>query len=624
MVALLGAILMKLRRYKKAEQQLRLAIKLAPSFAKPYEDLGHLLVLDGRAKEAVNVLQTATRLDPQLESAHFNLGKALAALGRGKEADAAFEKSFQFNPDRKSLALAVEHLKQKRPEQAERLCRQVLGNAPNNVDALRLLSVIATQAGHPDKAANLLRRVISLAPDFIDAVIDLGKLLQEQHELEQAIDCFQKAVSIDPERPQAHFLLAAALAPAARTYEAVDAYRRTVALRPRHAGAWLGLGHVLKTVGRQEEAVEAYRRCIAFKPNSGETYWSLANLKLYTLSDDDVTAMLAALETDDIGEQSEVNLLFSLAKAYEDRKDFETAWQYYERGNSQQRMLEHYDPVQTEVIHDALIEVFTSEFLRANDGLGNSDNAPIFILGLPRSGSTLLEQILASHSQVEGTSELHYLGRVATSLSRNRADGINYPEAVRELGEEHFKSLGADYLQAAQMHRVEGKPRFIDKMPNNFPTIGFAHLILPNAKIIDARRHPLDGCLSCYRQLFARGQSFTYDLTDIGEYYLQYQRIMDHWHEVLPGWVLTVQYEDVVANLDSEVRRLLEYCELPFEEQCTRFHETQRPVRTASSEQVRQPIYNSAVNFAKNYEPHLEELLEVLEPILPRYAKYRL
>jgi tetratricopeptide (TPR) repeat protein len=406
------------------------------------------------------------------------------------------------------------------------------------------------------------------------------------------------------------------------TYDAVEAYQEVLKLRPEHPGALLGLGHVLKTMGQQDEAVQAYRDCIRVNPDSGESYWSLANLKTYQLSNDDIAEMKSRLENSEVSDQATVNFMFALAKATEDRGDFDRAWEYYVAGNSKRRMLEHYDPVRTEVTNDEIVDVFSREYLEANEGLGNPDSSPIFVVGLPRSGSTLIEQILASHSQVEGTAELPYAGRVASSLNRNRADGINYPQAVRELGAEHFESLGQDYLNLAQLHRTEGKPRFIDKMPNNFPTIGFVHLILPNAKIIDARRYPLDSCLSCYRQLFARGQTFTYDLTDIGEYFVQYQRMMDHWHEVLPGCVLTVQYEDVVTDFENQVRRLLEYCELPWEDACINFYETERPVRTASSEQVRQPVYTKSVHFWRNHEQHLGELIEVLSPVLGRYEQY--
>jgi tetratricopeptide (TPR) repeat protein len=627
MVALLGAILLKSNQVSESEVYLRQAIRLAPNFAKPHEDLGHLLLLKRQPEEAVEVLEKATRLDPHLDHAFFNLGKALAMLGRGQDADEAFEKSFALNPERKKLALAAEHQKEGRWEEAEPLYREVLRQNPTNVDAMRLLGNVAMQTGRIYYAERLFRRAVSNAPDFVAAQIDLGHALKKQSRLEEAIDQFRQAIRLEPDNIQAHHLLGSTLSLAAQTHEAVDAYQKVLELAPKHAGAMLGLGHVLKTVGRQEEAIEAYRDCIRHKPHNGEIYWSLANLKTYQLTDEDIRGMEAmasgeAERAAEVSEESRINFLFALAKAREDRGEFERAWEHYHEGNQRRRILETYDPVRDEVMNDEIVKVFNREFLSENSGLGQPSAEPIFVVGLPRSGSTLIEQILASHSQVEGTSELPYAGLVASSLNRNRADGINYPHAVRELAAEHFERLGGDYLELARIHRVEGRPRFIDKMPNNFPTIGLIHLILPNAKIIDARRYPLDSCLSCYRQLFARGQSFTYDLTEIGEYFIQYQRMMDHWHEVLPGRCLTVQYEEVVTDFENQVRRLLNYCELPWEDACMHYYETERPVRTASSEQVRQPVYSRSVNFWRNYEEHLAELIEVLEPVLPRYRQY--
>ena len=622
MVALLGATLLKTKQPLEAEKFLRQAIDLAPSFAKPHEDLGTLLLEENRPEEAVNFLQNATRLDPQAELAFFNLGRALIMLGKGAEADKAFEASFELNPERKKLALAADHHRNGRLEEARELYREVLRETPNNVDALRLLGAIAASQSRFDEAERRFRRAIELAPDFVRAIIDLGRILKEQNRYEEAIECFKKANTLEPGNVQSHFQLASTLAPAALTYEALEAYQRVLELQPDHPGALLGLAHMLKTVGRQDEAIAGYRDFISLKPDQGEGYWSLANLKTYRLSGEDIREIESRLTKDDLTDQSAVNFLFALAKTYEDQSNFDRAWDYYSQGNKKQRMIEQYDPVQTEVTNDSIVSVFDQQFLDKNAGLGNPDPAPIFVVGLPRSGSTLIEQILASHSQVEGTSELPYLGRVVTSLNRNRADGINYPKATQELGEKQFKALGQDYLDLAELHRTEKKPRFIDKMPNNIPSIGFLHLILPNAKIIDARRYPLDSCFSCYRQLFARGQTFTYDLTDIGEYFLQYQRMMDHWHEVLPGRVLTVQYEDMVTDFDNQVRRLLEYCELRWEDACINFHQTERPIRTASSEQVRQPIYSKSINYWKNYEQYLGELVEVLDPVLPRYAQY--
>jgi tetratricopeptide (TPR) repeat protein len=627
MVALLGAILLKSNEVPESEKFLRQAIRLAPNFAKPHEDLGHLLLIKRQPEEAAEVLKKATRLDPHLDHAFFNLGKALAMQGKGREADEAFEKSFELNPERKRLALAAEHQKEGRWEEAEQLYREVLRDNPANVDAMRLLGNVAMQTGRIYYAERLFRRAVSNAPDFVMAQIDLGHALKKQSRLEEAIDQLRQAIRLEPDNVQAHHLLGSTLSLAAQTHEAVDAYQKVLELAPKHTGAMLGLGHVLKTVGRQEEAIEAYRNCIRHKPHNGEIYWSLANLKTYQLTDEDIREMesMASGEAEgarEVSEESRINFLFALAKAHEDRGEFDRAWEYYHEGNQQRRILETYDPVRDEVMNDEIVKVFDREFLGENTGLGHPSMEPIFVVGLPRSGSTLIEQILASHSQVEGTSELPYAGLVASSLNRNRADGINYPHAVRELEEEHFKRLGGDYLDLARIHRIEGRPVFIDKMPNNFPTVGFIHLILPNAKIIDARRYPLDSCLSCYRQLFARGQSFTYDLTEIGEYFIQYQRMMDHWHEVLPGRCLTVQYEEVVTDFENQVRRLLDYCELPWEDTCMRYYETERPVRTASSEQVRQPVYSKSVNFWRNYEERLAELVEVLEPVLPRYRQY--
>ncbi len=361
---------------------------------------------------------------------------------------------------------------------------------------------------------------------------------------------------------------------------------------------------MLKTLGDQQEGIAAYQRCLALEPDFGEAYYSLANLKTYRFADSEIEQMQRQLENEKLNDTSRVNFLFALAKAFEDRKDFAQAWRYYEQGNATQRMLVSYDPVQTETINDELIAFFNADFFAATAGHGDPDPAPIFVLGLPRSGSTLVEQIIASHSQVEGTSELSYIGRLTKSLNHNRADAMRYPQVLAELQPRHFQRLGQDYLEMAARHRVEGTAHFIDKMPNNFPSVGFIHSILPNAKIIDARRHPLDACVGNLRQLYARGQTFSYDQNDIGEYYLQYLRMMQHWDEVLPGKVLRVQYEDTVADLETQVRRILDFLELPWEDSCLHFHATERAVRTASSEQVRQPIYTSSVGFWRHYASH--------------------
>ena len=618
-LGLLGATLGDQGKFEEAENILGKVIDLAPTFAKPYEDLGTLLMQQQRAEEAIPLLEKSVRLDPKMEEAHFQLGKALAMVGRGEEADAAFERSFALSPERGMMALAAEHHQAGRLEQAEKLCRQVLQKNPGHVDALRMLGLIAAAAGDLEDAEHLLRQALENAPDHVPAMFELGRVLKELDHHEQAIEVYREIVKLHPDNPKAHFRLAGVLGPAALTELSAAAYQRCLDLAPQHAGAWLGLGHMLKTLGRQDEGIEAYQRCLELEPDFGEAYYSLANLKTYRFDDAQIQEMKERVASESVKEVSEVNFLFALAKAYEDRGDFDQAWHYYEQGNDKQRILVSYDPVQTETVNNDLIEFFDADFFKEHLNSGNPDRSPIFVLGMPRSGSTLVEQIIASHSQVEGTSELPYIGRISKSLNRNRADGMRYPQVLSELEPRHFHRLGQDYLQMAAMHRVEGTPRFIDKMPNNFPSVGLIHTILPNAKIIDARRHPMDACLGNLKQLYAKGQTFSYDQNDIGEYYLQYQRMMDHWDEVLPGKVLRVQYEDTVADLESQVLRILEYLELPWEDGCLNFYDTERAVRTASSEQVRQPIYTSGVGFWRNYEPYLEELQEVLEPILDRY-----
>ncbi|HSN71162.1 MAG TPA: sulfotransferase, partial [Steroidobacteraceae bacterium] len=493
--------------------------------------------------------------------------------------------------------------------------RDVLLRNPDDVDALRLLASIAMGVRQFGDAEIMLNRALEIAPDFFQARMDLGLALQEQDKLDEAAANFRHAARLEPQRAQPLTALATTLAMAGRHDESLAAYEEALQRDPRNPFALTGLGHVLKTIGRQDEAVAAYRRCTKHRPEHGEAHWSLANLKTFRFEDEEIAAMEQLLESPRLRDEPRVNVLFALAAGLEQRKDYAGAWQRYLEGNALRRERESYDPVQTAVLHDQLIEVFNAEFLAQHATAGHPDRAPIFIVGLPRSGSTLIEQILASHSTVEGTHELPELSQVARSTARNRSDRLSYPLTVRDLDTGTFRQLGESYLERTLRHR-HGAERFTDKMPNNFPHIGFLSLILPNAKIIDARRHPLDSCVGCFKQLFGRGQPFTYDLYEIGEYYLEYERMMRHWHSVLPGRVLEVQYENLVADTEREVRRLLEFCELPWEDACLAFHDNPRAVRTASSEQVRQPVYTSALHRWRNYEPWLGPLVEVLEPVL--------
>jgi tetratricopeptide (TPR) repeat protein len=521
-----------------------------------------------------------------------------------------FEEAFELDPNRGRLAEAGEHLREGRVAACKEICTEVLGRSPNDVNAMRLLAKVAGENGHWRQAERLLLRVLKLAPAFTEARLDLARALKKLDRLDDAVACVAEAVEINPRNPNAHYLHASLLAVNRGHDAALEAYQRAIDLAGYHPAAWIGMGHLLKTLGRQDEGIAAYRKAIEQRPDFGEVYWSLANLKTFRFSRDEIADMEQRIAKEDLDPDARVHFLFSLGKAWEDEGEHGKAFEYYDQACALHRQTLYYDPVETRVVNQRIRDVFSVEFIAANAGLGCDDPAPIFIIGMPRSGSTLIEQILASHSQVEGTAELPDIGRVIGFISARRQEE-KYPEAARALKEKDWRELGEAYLQHTLRHR-SGLPRFTDKMPNNFPSVGLIHLILPNAKIIDARRHPLDSCFGSFKQHFANGQAFSYDLVESADYYREYRTMMQHWRDVLPGRVLEVRYEDMVEDQEGQTRRLLEYCELPFEEACLRFYETERPVRTASSEQVRQPIYASSLNHWRHFREELAPVIEIL------------
>jgi tetratricopeptide (TPR) repeat protein len=618
-LAVLGAALNRLNRAAEAEVVLRKAIDADPGYAKAHEALAHALLAQKRPADAVPVLRQAVSLNPALKSAQVTLSQALLAAGLEQEAKDAFDELLQRHPQMQRLAKAAEHHRAGQFEQAEAIYRELLRQDPDDVTVSRLFGVLALDAGNYRNAAVLLRQAVKLAPGFHAAWIDLCRAQTELHELDDAFASAERAIQLDPRRAGGYIALGNALARTNRTDDAIAAYRRASEIRPDNAEIALGLGNVLKTIGRQQEAIAAYRDGIRLKPDFAELYWSLSNLKTFRFAPDEITAMQQALESGPLPESAVVHFCFALGKACEDHGDYPRAFAYFQRGNALRRTQEHYDPVNAEQIGERIREVFSAAFIRENDGAGFADVAPIFIIGLPRSGSTLIEQILASHSEVEATHELPEGGRLIRFIDRQRIGGKTYPEAVLGFSRQAFAEIGQRYDRETQRYRV-GKPRFIDKMPNNFAMVGLLQLAMPNARFINARRDPRDTCLSCYKQLFARGQSFCYDLMELGDYYIEYQRMIDHWNRVLPGRVLDVQYEAVVADLRGQTHRILEFCDLPWEDACLRYYATERAVRTASSEQVRQPIYGDAVGVWRHYETELKPLLDVLAPLLAEPA----
>jgi tetratricopeptide (TPR) repeat protein len=612
LLSLLGASLRRQQRLEEAEAALRRALARVPTYAKAHEELGTVLLLMGRADEARAHLERALALDPRLSAARLKLTSALAQSGRTEEARATLDAVFETDAKLRTLAKAAEHMAAGRLQEAERAYRSVLAKEPSHVDALRGLGNVASRLQRYREAVSLLTRVVRQAPDFAAAWAELGHAQLELDEFDAALASIERALALEPRNPLHQLNRGNVLARAGRQDAALAALDKALALGFDRPPVHLARGNVLKTIGRHDEAVAAYRRSVELRPDFGEGWWSLSNLKTFRFTDAEVAAMEAQLGRPGLAPEALVHFCFALGQAYESRGDYERAFEYFARGNAERRSRERYDPVQTELMHDHIIEVFSAEFLAAASGHGSPERAPILIVGLPRSGSTLIEQILASHSMVEGTHELPSLGRVVMSIGRGRRDGLAYPEAVRELAPADFGVLAQRYLDHTRRYR-RGAPWFIDKMPNTFPTIGLWHLMFPHAVVIDARRDPLDTCMSCFKQLFAQGQSFTYDLFELGEYYRQYLRMMDHWDRVLTGRVLRVQYEDVVDDLEGQARRILSHCGLPWEDRCLRFHETERAVRTASSEQVRRPIYADSVGSWRRYAAHLEPLRAALE-----------
>jgi predicted Zn-dependent protease len=580
-----------------------------------------LLSLDPSLAEAQ--AREILKVAPDHPQALRLLGAALRRQGDVPGAEAAYLRSVKASVTDPQLIEAAEALGANRLAVAERVLREILKARPTDVAAIRMLAETGVRVGRYDDAEKLLERCVELAPGFTAARHNYATVLYRQNKPLEAITQTDRLLSEDPTHPAFRNLKAAALGRIGDYAQAIELYGAVLKDQPRQPKTWMSLGHALKTVGRQAECIDAYRRCIALAPNLGEAWWSLANLKTVRFTRDDIAEMEAQLARGELSEEDRFHLHFALGKAYEDEADYGSSFHHYEAGNALRREQLDYDPAETTALVRRSKALFSADFFAPRAELGDPSPDPIFIVGLPRSGSTLIEQILSSHSQVEGTQELPDIIALARRLG-GRPSTENesaYPQILGDLGADELKALGAEYLERASPHRKLGRPFFIDKMPNNFAHLGLIALTLPNAKIIDARRHPLGCGFSGFKQHFARGQGFTYSLSDIGRYYADYVELMAHFDAVLPGRVHRVIYEEMVADPEAQVRALLAYCGLPFEDGCLRFYENDRAVRTASSEQVRQPIFTDATEHWRNYDAWLEPLKTALGPVLHSYPE---
>jgi tetratricopeptide (TPR) repeat protein len=584
-----------------------------PFYSRLFQERGHCYVALRSAEAAIAAFLRAVNLNPALPASWNALQALFRMTGQETNAKMAADHVTTLAALPAEVVTATSMFADGEIHEAERVVRGYLLAHGNHVEAMRLLAKIGTKLDVLDDAELLLDAVLTLAPDYHAARFDYVQVLLGRHKHLKALEELDKLLKVEPLNRSYRTAQATARVGLGDFEPAIHLYRELLIETPQAAELHLSVAHALKTVGRRDEAIESYRTAAAVRPGYGDAYWSLANLKTYRFTDDEITRMRAAESAPGTALADRFHLCFALGKALEDAGQYAASFHFYERGNALKKSESRYRPESIERLTRLQISVCTAEFFSTRRGMGCASAAPIFIVGLPRAGSTLLEQILASHSQVEGTTELPEIPRLAQELQGRESTDADprYPGVLRDLSAADFQRLGEKYLADTRVYRT-GKPRFIDKMPNNFRHIGLIHLILPNAKIIDARRDPLACCFSNFKQLFASGQEFTYSLDDIGRYYRSYVELMQHWDRVLPGKILRVQHEDVVEDLEGSVRRILEFCDLPFESQCVEFYKTERNVRTASSEQVRQPIFKEGLDQWLHFEPWLGPLKDAL------------
>lgn len=594
-----------------------------PNWAQAHYELGLALGGDRQGEGAVAALRRAVKLKPEMPDAWRALGDHLTATGDAEGADDAYAHHIRYSTRDPRLMEAAVHLCENRIAPAEALLRTHLKQHPTDVAAMRMLAEIAARLGRYADAEALLSRALELAPSFTPARHNYAFVLHREGKSAQALVELERLLAQEPRNPGYRNLKAAICARVGEVEQSIELYEAVTKEYPHQSRVWMSFGHALKTAGRQQQCVDAYRRTLELAPQLGEAWWSLANLKTVRFTSADIASMQAQLARNDLTLEDRYHFHFALGKALEDAGRFEASFNHYAKANALRRETIVYDALENSAHVRRSKTLFTPEFFasRSRPQSGCPAPDPIFIVGLPRSGSTLLEQILASHPLVEGTQELPDVVAIARELGgkKTRSGVSKYPEIMAALSGDELRTLGERYLQQTRIQRKSGTPFFIDKMPNNWAHVGLIHLMLPNARIVDARRHPLGCCFSGFKQHFARGQHFTYGLEDIGRYYRDYVELMAHFDEVLPGRVHRVIYETMIEDTEGEIRRLLAYCGLPFDERCLRFYENDRAVRTASSEQVRQPIFRDAVDHWRHYEQWLGPLQDSLGSVLDAY-----
>ena len=599
---------------KRARAYIQQIFEMEPFFGRGFLEEAHICRVEGRAREALSNYQRASEANPTLLAAWREQVKILQASGQVALANFAQGELAHYEAMPQSVLRAAHFLHEGRVLKAEKQVKAHLLQHPQDVPAIQLLADISARVGAYEEAEYLLRAAMQLAPDNLRLMTDFMLLMRKQQKFDQSAEISAQLLALAPENNGVVFQNAIEHMQHGDNQAAVSAVDALLVREPHNPAFHLLRGHIQKAMGQHDDAVSAYRQAISVRNDNGQAFYALANLKTYRFSKDEIIVMNALLDDGRCSLDDRVHLHFSLAAAHEKAKAHETAFRHYDEGNRLKRAQSRYTPDVMQAELQAQRAACTADLFDKQGGKGHAAPDPIFIVGLPRAGSTLIEQILASHSQIDGTLELPNILSLAHRLRGKRRsdnDGAAYPQNLHDVSGDELAQMGRDFIEETKLHR-QGAAFFTDKMPNNFRHIGLIHLILPNAKIIDARRDPMDCCFSGFKQLFAQGQEFTYGLQEIGRYYADYVALMEHWHAVLPGKILHVQHEDVLDDLDGQVRRMLDYLGLPFEQACLDFHQTERAVRTASSAQVRQPLNRKGVGAWRPFEAYLDPLKQAL------------
>ena len=587
-----------------------------PEFGRAHQEKGHLLYEQGDKVAALASYHLACAANPALSASWKRQATLLTEFGKPDEAKVVAAQALRLARLPKELLAVSSFIHEHKLLKAEKLCRKFLQVNPHHIEGMRLLADIGLRLSALEEADFLLESALEFAPDNVQVRLDYIAALGKQHKYAEALEQAKMLHESDPENPVFQSRYAIQCLQAGDLKTALCLFDKVLEQFPDDAATLTSKGHILKTIGKQKEAIALYRSAAKAKAGHGDAFHALANLKTYNFLPAEHNQMLEQVNAPFTPGSARIQLCFALGKSFDDQKDYEHAFHFYERGNDLKRKQSRYSAESMQEEFEAQKAACTLEFFEKVRGCGYTAPDPIFIVGLPRAGSTLLEQILASHSQVDGTLELPNIIALSHKLRDRKPINANdgYPYRLKNLSPEQLHDFGQSYIEDTRLYR-KGAPFFVDKMPNNFRHIGLIQIILPGAKIIDARRDPMDCCFSGFKQLFAEGQEFTYGLKEIGKYYAGYIDLMNHWNEVIPAKILRVQYEDVVNDLEGQVHRILEYCGLPFEETCLQFHKNKRSVRTASSEQVREKINRKGLAQWQPYKQWLGPLKKALKGI---------